>query len=105
MWKILREVWRSEKISDEWTRSVIVPISRNKGDILDCKQYRGIKLYEHRLKVLERVLDERVRKIMEVDPRQFGFMPGKSTIDSAIFTTRQLMEKGRVKFRVIMESF
>ena len=78
---------------DEWTRSVIVPIFKNKGDILDCKQYRSIKILEHGLKVLERVLDERVRKMTEVDPRQFGFMPGKSTID-VIFIARQLMEEG-----------
>ena len=92
-------MWR---IPDEWTRSVIVPIFKNKGDILDCKQYRGIKLLEHGLKVLERVLDERVRKLTEVDPRQFGFMPGKSTVD-AIFIARQLMEKGiEGKFRVIL---
>ena len=63
---------------------MIVPIFKNKGDILNYKQYRGIKLSEHGLKVLERVLDERVRKMTGVDPRQFGFMPGKSTID-AIF--------------------
>ena len=93
MWEVLREVWRLERIPDEWTRSVIVPIFKNKGDILDCKQYRGIKLLERGLKVLERVLDERVRKLTEVDPRQFGFMPGKSTVD-AIFIARQLMEKG-----------
>ena len=59
---------------------------------MDCKQYIGVKLLEHGLKVLETVLDERVRKMTEVDPRLFGFMPGKSTID-AIFIARQLMEK------------
>ena len=36
---------------------------------------------------------ERVRKMTEVDPRQFGSMPGKSTID-AIYIARQLMGKG-----------
>ena len=51
MCEVLREVWRSERIPDEWTRSVIVPIFKSKGDILDCKQYRGIKLLEHGLKV------------------------------------------------------
>ena len=45
------------------------------------------------MKVLERVLDERVRNMTEVDPRLFGFMPGKSTID-AIFIARQFMKKG-----------
>ena len=79
--EVFREVWRLEKIPDEWTRSVIMPIFKNKGDILDCKQYRGIKLLEYRLKILERVLYERVRKMMEVDPRQFGFMSGKCTTE------------------------
>ena len=37
MWEVLKEVWRSEKIPDEWTKSVIVPIFKNKGDTLDCK--------------------------------------------------------------------
>ena len=63
------EVWRSEKIPDKWIRSMIVPIFKNKGDILDFKQYRGIKLLEHRLKILERVLDEMVKKMTKVDPR------------------------------------
>ena len=32
MWEVLREVSRSVKIPDEWTRSVIVPpIIKNKG--------------------------------------------------------------------------
>ena len=30
--------------------------------------------------------------MVEIDPKQFGFMPGKSTVD-AIFIVRQLMEK------------
>ena len=59
MWEVLREVWRSEKILEEWTRSVIVPIFKNKGDILDCKQYRGIKLLEHGLKVLGMFMEKR----------------------------------------------
>ena len=79
-----------------------MPIFKNKGDILDCKQYRVIKLLEHGLKVLERVLDERVRKMIEVDPRQFGFMPGKSTVD-AIFHCKTVDGEGnRGKFRVIL---
>ena len=95
------EVWRSEKMPDEWTRSVIVPIFKNKGDILDCKQYRGIKLLEHSLKVLEAVLDERVRKMTEVDPRLFGLMLGKSIVD-VIFIARDDGERNRGKFRVIL---
>ena len=29
---------------DEWRKSVLVPIFKKKGDIQECKNYRGIKL-------------------------------------------------------------
>ena len=90
MREVLNEVWKTGRIPEEWTRSEIVPIFKNKGDILDCKQYRGIKLLEHGLTILKRVLDKRIRRDTEVDPKQFGFMPGISTVD-AIFIARQFI--------------
>ena len=36
------------------------------------------------MKVLERVIERRVRNIVKIDSMQFGFMAGKSTTD-AIF--------------------
>ena len=44
------------------------------------------------MKVLERVIEGRVRKIVKIDDMQFGFMEGRSTTD-AIFIVRQLQEK------------
>ena len=41
------------------------------------------------MKVLERVIERRVRNIVKIDSMQFGFMAGKSTTD-AIFIVRQL---------------
>ena len=29
---------------DEWRKSILVPIYKNKGDIQSCTNYRGIKL-------------------------------------------------------------
>jgi len=40
------------------------------------------------MKTLERVIGGIVRKIVKIDEMQFGFMPGKGTID-AIFIVRQ----------------
>ena len=54
-----------------------------------CSSYRRIKLLGHAMKVLERVTEERVRKIMKIDDMQFGFMAGRSKTD-AIFIVRQL---------------
>ena len=44
------------------------------------------------MKILERVIERRVRNVVKIDSMQFGFMAGKSTTD-AIFIVRQLQEK------------
>ncbi|KAK3510590.1 hypothetical protein QTP70_011796 [Hemibagrus guttatus] len=78
---------------EEW-RSVLVPIFKNKGDVQSCSNYRGIKLMSHTMKLWERVVEARLRKVVEICEQQYGFMPRKSTTD-AIFALRILMEKYR----------
>jgi hypothetical protein len=96
MWltKLFNTIFRSNKIPDEWRRSILVPIFKNKGDIQSCTNYRGIKLMSHTMKLWERVIEHRLRKLTNVSKNQFCFMPGRSTMD-AIFLIRQLMEKHR----------
>ena len=48
----------------------------------------------HTMKLWERVIKHRLRKMTSVTKNQFGFMPGRLTIE-AIFLTRQLMERYR----------
>ena len=59
---------------------------------MECSNYRGIKLLEHGLKVLETVLDKRPRQIITIYRMQFVFSLGKGTAD-AIFMMRQVQEK------------
>ena len=47
---------------------------KGKGDVLTCGSYRGIKLLEHAMKVLERVTEGRLKKIVKIDSMQFVFM-------------------------------
>ncbi|KAK3533744.1 hypothetical protein QTP70_025050 [Hemibagrus guttatus] len=54
----------------------------------------GIKLMSHTMKLWERVVEARLRKVVEICEQQYGFMPRKSTTD-AIFALRILMEKYR----------
>ena len=58
--------------------------------------YRAIKLLEKQMKLLERVLEKRIRCQVSIDNIQFGFMPGKGTTD-AIFIMRQVQEKHQEK--------
>ena len=92
--KLYGKVWETGKMPDEWRKSVLVPIFKKKGDIQECKNYRGIKLMSHTMKLLERIIDRRLREEVGVSKEQFGFMPGRSTSDP-IFSIRQLIEKHR----------
>ena len=85
-----------EEMPEDWKRSEIVPIYKQKGEPLECGNYRGIKLLEHRMKILEKIIEGRPRKTVEIDPMQFGFMPGMGTID-AMFTFQQIQEKHQEK--------
>ncbi|KAK3543780.1 hypothetical protein QTP70_027194 [Hemibagrus guttatus] len=55
-------VLESERMPEEWRRSVLVPIFKNKGDVQSCSNYRGIKLMSHTMKLWERVVEARLRK-------------------------------------------
>ena len=68
-----RTNWRPKKGKDESTES-----------------HRQGRESGNRLGTL--ILDERIRKLVKIDPQKFGFMPGKSRVD-AIFIVRQLVEK------------
>ena len=83
---------------EEWRRSVLIPIYKNKGDAQCCGNYRGIKLMSHTMKVWERIIETRLRDRVEISKQQYGFMPGKGTTD-AMFALRMLMKKvqGRSK--------
>ena len=84
--------------------SELVPIYKDKGDVLECGSSRGIKLLEHRMKVVERVLERRLRQAIEIDKMQFGFRPGTGTTH-AIFIARQLQERYRGKHRELWWAF
>ena len=79
---------------EEWRRSVLISIYKNKGDAQCCGNYRGIKIMSHTMKVWERIIETRLRDRVEISKQQYGFMPGKGTIN-AMFTPRMLMEKYR----------
>jgi len=80
----------------EWRLSTIIPLYKNKGDIQDCKNYRGIKLLSHTMKSWERVIERRLRKDILISENQFGFMPGRSTT-KAIYLLRRPMALHRDK--------
>ena len=54
-------------IPEHWESSVILPIYKGKGDSMVRGSYRGIKLLEHAMIVVERIFEHRIRQQIEVD--------------------------------------
>ena len=89
--EILKRVWEEEQMPEEWKKSEIVPIYKQKGDPLECGNFRGIKLLEHGMKMFEKILEHIFRKLITVNNIQLGFSPGKGTTDT-VFIIQQLQE-------------
>ena len=64
--------------------------------MMNCGSYRGVKLLEHGMKIIERVLKRRRRALVDFNEAQLGFMPGKRTTD-ALFLMRRLQNEHRAK--------
>ena len=83
---------RDGKVPSDWEQSFVVCLYKSKGDALKRGNYRGLKLTEPVMKVLERVVDGLIRQLVSIDDSQFGFIPGRGNTDT-IFVVRQLQEK------------
>ena len=59
---------------------------------MSCGSYRGVKLLEHAMKIVERILKRRIRTLINLNEMQFGFMPRKGIVD-AIFIVRRMQEE------------
>ena len=57
---------------EEWKTSVAVPILQRKGDVMDCGAYREVKLLEHAMKIVEKVLENKIRGLVTIDDMKFG---------------------------------
>ena len=68
-------------IPDDWRKSILVPVYKGKCDPLVCGSYRAIKLLEQPMKVLERVLEKRIRCQVSNDNMQLvGSSGGKMIV-------------------------
>jgi len=78
----------------EWTKNIIVLTYKNRGDKLQCKNYRGITLLCTGYKILTTVNNNRLKKYTEhiIGEYQAGFRTGKLTTNQ-IFTVKNLLKK------------
>ena len=80
------------KVPSDWEQSSMICLYKGKKDAFERGNYRGLKLTEQVMKVLERIVDGLIRQLVSIDDSQFGFVPGRGSTD-AIFVVRQLQVK------------
>ena len=56
------------------------PNSTMKGDIMICSCYRGVKFFEHGIKMVQKQFRKNLCRIVTVNLIQFGLTPEKGTI-------------------------
>ena len=85
----LNKITDEENISDTWRKSILIPIIENKGDKMNCRNYRGIKLMCHSMKLHQRMHDNRLGNNVSISEEQFGFVKVQYKTDAS-FALRQL---------------
>jgi hypothetical protein len=93
IYKLIIMIWEKEQLPNQWKEGIICPLY-NKGDRLDCMNYRSITLLNVAYKIFAVMLNKRLEDIVETElgDYQTGFRPNRSTIDN-IFMIRQIIEE------------
>uniref|UniRef100_A0A7I4XRC0 Reverse transcriptase domain-containing protein n=1 Tax=Haemonchus contortus TaxID=6289 RepID=A0A7I4XRC0_HAECO len=63
-----------KKVPESWQQSTTIPIWKKKGSLGDCTRYRPIPLLSHSMKIFERIVDSRIRDIVELTNNQCGWV-------------------------------
>uniref|UniRef100_A0A672ZD16 Reverse transcriptase domain-containing protein n=1 Tax=Sphaeramia orbicularis TaxID=375764 RepID=A0A672ZD16_9TELE len=84
--------WQSGTVPLDWQTGVVVPLFK-KGDRRMCSNYRGITLLSLPGKVYSKVLERRIRPIVEpqIQEEQCGFRPSRGTLDQ-LYTLHRVLE-------------
>jgi len=69
MVRLCQRVLDGKGILDKCKSSIVAPIFKEKGDVMRCESYRGVKLL---WKTIEQML-EKMRALVNLDETQFGW--------------------------------
>ena len=99
---LAKQIIKDSVIPQDWQSSVIVNCFKDK---VERGNYRGLKLVDQVMKVIERVIDKILRKGIDVDEMQFSFVQDVALTTDAIFLLRLLQEKYLGKRRNLYLAF
>ena len=92
---ICQQIWKAQKWSQDWKRSVFIPIAKN-GNAKECSNYHTIALISHASKVMLKTLQASLQQYMnhELPDVQAGFNNIRRTRDQ-ITNIHWIIKKAR----------
>ena len=90
---LLNTIYNTGEIPNDLSTSIFITLPKKPGTT-ECECHRTISLMSHTMKILLRILMERIRTKVrpEISESQFGFVADRGTTN-AIFTLQMLMER------------
>ncbi|KAL1445995.1 hypothetical protein WDU94_003677 [Cyamophila willieti] len=90
---IFKQIWEKERIPFDWKKGLLVKLPK-KGDLMECKNWRGITLLSIPSKILTRIILNRIKDSVDQKLRreQAGFRKDCSCVD-LINTLRIILEQ------------
>ena len=104
--EIIENVHRSENIPPSWEEGEIIRLYKGKGQKGKCSNERGITLASNVGKVYERIINERVKKEVNITKAQAGGKQGCSTVDHLIAlkqTIKEIRNKGLTAYIIFLD--
>ena len=89
---MIEKAHEAEKIPQAWEEGEIIRLYKGKGTKGKCSNERGITLASNVGKVYERIINERIKKELQITKAQAGGKPGSSTDDHLIVHKEAIQE-------------
>ena len=101
------KIWDGD-FPEEWNSASIILIPKKKGDLSDCNNYRGISLINVGLKIISKIVTNRIAKYaLEhkfVRPEQFGFRNKEECI-SLYISIREIYQRRKISRKFYLSCF
>jgi len=93
IWQICKKIYETGELPTDMLLSIFITLPKIPGT-MECSNHRTISLMCHILKILLKIITNRVRRqlLPEISPRQYGFMKDRGT-RNAVFVLRNLCER------------
>ncbi|XP_075098959.1 uncharacterized protein LOC142175859 [Nicotiana tabacum] len=93
--------FRTKRMPDEWRWSTMIPLFKNKCDIQNCNNYRGIKLLSHTIKVWEMMVEGRKAYDKVLREVLWRCLEGKCVLVAYIMVLKDMYEGAKTRVRTV----